>query len=170
MSPNADPVIVAIMTKLAQVMVDQIYPDNGFFFQVDKASIDAISLNDPSTSGQREDAVVMIEEEFDQIEGSNANTIAATATLAVHGHIRTAAFPELGPTLIAARFRQDITRVLRSVSKVTLSDVAGNALCRSFAVTDRREIKASDIAEGYAEVIVRVAIEYRDSSPPVPGI
>jgi hypothetical protein len=154
------------MTKLAQVIVDQVYPDNGFFNLVNSASIDQIQV---LTEGEQlEKVIVVIEEEFDEITESNSTTIAVTANLAVHGHINTANEPS--PKLAAARLRQDLTRLLKSVSKETLTDDAGKVLCRGIALTGRREILPSDIAEGYTEVIVRVAIDYRDSSPPVPGI
>jgi hypothetical protein len=167
-SPTSDPRIVLILSKMAQAFIDNLYPDNGFYTSLDNAYPEPVALNPPEVQVRAEHAVVMLEEEFDEINGANSTMFQATAVVAAHGYIRTST--AASPYTIAFRFREDITRMLRSIGAATLKDDAGKPLIRSIALTGRREIVPSDLAEGYLEVVVRVAVDYRDSSSPVPGI
>jgi hypothetical protein len=70
----------------------------------------------------------------------------------------------------AHRFAADMKRIAKSITPATFNDDAGGCLIGEWSISQKHEIVPSELGEGFLEVIVRVALDYRDFSPPVPGI
>lgn len=161
-SPTTQPIIVQILDNIADALASSINPANGFYTTVAGAGIEPLAFNEQDTYPR-----IVVQEESSDISDSNARSYQDSVVIAVHGFVRVDAQSSYRSAL---QLRADITRVLQGITKLTLSDANGNALTRGLALTGHREVVPSDVAQGFLEVIVRVACDYRNTSPPVSGI
>jgi hypothetical protein len=163
-SPSADPIILQILQKLAEASATTINNDNGFYTNIRKASIEPISLVD---EGEKDLFAIVFREETNDVTDTRRVMAQHEAVIAAHAFVLVDTADAYAN---AHRLRKDVERFLFSVTSITLSDANGKSLVRKIAFAGRTEIVPSEVAQGYLESVVRAAIEYRDTTPPVPGI
>lgn len=168
----SDPIILQVLLKLADACSNQINQDNGFFTNLSRASVEPISISD---EGEPELSTITFFEESSTITDSRLKNdgvrqirIVSRNTVIVAQGLLYAQAPDAWTS--AYRFRDDIERMLGSVTEKTLCDDNGRALLSTMELRGLSEIANSDVAQGYIEINVRLAVTYRDTKPPVPGI
>lgn len=170
-SPTIEPIILRIMRAYAAALV-QISPDNGFYNTVAGAGVEPLAFD----AGDSYPQIVV------QLESSNITDNKAAAgyqdsvVLAAHGFVQT---DSASSYATAMTLLDDMTRVTRSITRKTFAlgtppaagyENSNPSLVTKWDIQQHREIVASDIAQGFLEVIVRVACEYRDFSAPMSGV
>lgn len=161
-APVADPIIVQILDAVAGALA-KISQARGFYNDVAKAGIEPIALNAQSQYPQ-----IAVREAGDKVDDSNGKgAVARSATIEAYGVAKVGTTNAMRD---AHKLRNDMERVMRSISVTTFS-AAGVDAVNKWGVLDEAAIDDLDsIAEGYVAVTVKVPVEYRDFSPPVQGI
>jgi hypothetical protein len=161
-APTADPILLRILSALC-VPLRMITQANGFYYDVAGVDIEPEAFNNQDSY-----PLIVVEEESGEISDSSESGYQDEAIVAFHGFLKTSnaatAYAE------AHRFAADMKRIAKSITRTTFDDGAGGSLVRNWSINQKHEIVKSDLAEGFLEVIVRVSLDYRDFSPPVPGI
>jgi hypothetical protein len=169
-APTADPIILQVMTALC-VALGKISQANGFYNNVAGVGIEPLAFNGQDTFPQ-----IVVQEESGEISDSTPSGYQDSAVLAVHGFVPTTAATAYATAL---KLRDDITRVLRSITPTTFQQTNtaptgyvpnGKQLVAKWSVDEKREVIDSELAEGFLEVVVRASVDYRDFSPPFQGI
>lgn len=173
-SPDIDPRIVQIMDALCAKFL-LIKQDNAFYNDVAGAGIEPLSFNENDSYPQ-----IVVRLNLSDITDSNERGYQDDTILESHGFLPITAVSVNGYRS-ALKLLDDMTRLVRSITPETFKAVGdpppetgyvnpAKQLVTSWSVNQKREIVESEIAEGFLEVIVRVAVGYRDFSPPAPGI
>ncbi len=161
-APTVDPIILQILNAVC-VPLRGITQANGFYTDVAGVGIEPLAFNTQDPFPQ-----IVVHEESGQISDSNATGYQDDALIAIHGFLKTTsavtAYAE------AHRFSSDIKRIARSITAQTFRNAEGKSIVRTWSINEKHEIVPSELGEGFLEVIVRAACDYRDFSPPVPGI
>jgi hypothetical protein len=168
--PTDDPIILQIMTMVCTAL-GKISQANGFYNNVAGIGIEPLAFNQGDSYPQ-----IVVHEESGRISDSTPNGYQDSAVLAVHGFIPVDA---TNAYVTALKLRDDITRVVRSITPKTFQAGpppatgyinSGKQLVMTWTIDQQREVIDSEIAEGFLEVVVRAAVDYRDFSPPFSGI
>jgi len=161
-APTADPILLRILLALC-VPLRLITQANGFYNDVAGVDIEPFAFNDQDAF-----PVIVVEEESGEITETFEGGYQDRAVVAFHGFLKivnvAVAYVE------AHRFAADMKRIAKSITVKTFDDGNGGSLVGEWSISEKHEIVPSDLGEGFLEVIVRVALDYRDFSPPVPGI
>jgi len=169
-APAADPIILQILNAVCAAL-RVISQANNFYNNVAGVGIEPIAFDTNDSYPQ-----IVVQEESGEVTDQAPGGIQDASVIAAHGYVQIT--PGSGYAT-ALKLRDDITRVFRSITKETFKTANtspagyvnnGKQLVREWSVIQKREIVESDIAEGFLEVIVRAACDYRDFSPPVTGI
>ena len=161
-APTAEPTILQILLALCTALME-ITQDNGFYNDVAGAGVEPLSFNAQDSFPQ-----ITVREDSNKVTDSNGRgNVARDAVISVHGFVPIDAATAY---TTAYRFRDDIERVLRSVTQVTMADALGKPIVNTWSVLDESAIEPSELAEGFLEVVCGVSCSYRDFSPPFPGI
>lgn len=161
-APTVDPILLRILAALC-VPLRLITQANGFYNDVAGVGAEPFAFNEQDSYPQ-----IVVHEESGEISDSSESGYQDDVIIALHGYLKTSsastAYAE------AQRFSADIKRLAKSITAKTFDDGAGGSLVRNWSINQKHEIVESELSEGLLEVIVRVALDYRDFSPPVPGI
>lgn len=169
-APTDDPIILQIMNALCAAL-RKISQTNGFYNDVAGVGIEPLAFNKQDSYPQ-----IVVQEESGEIADSTPAGYQGGAVLAAIGFVPIT--PGSGYAT-ALKLRDDMTRVMRSITKETFKGPNtapvgyvpnGKQIVREWSIDEKREIVNSELAEGFLEVIVRAAVDYRDFSPPVSGI
>lgn len=170
-APTADPIIVQILNAIASALLNTITTDNGFYSDIAGAGIEPLAFNQQDTYPQ-----LVVHEQSSSISDSNEDGYQDSVVVEVHGFLESGSATAYAS---AFKLRDDITRVLRSITAETFKLGAAPAigylnanrsLVSKWSVNEQRSVVESELAAGFVEVIVRASFDYRDFSRPVPGI
>jgi hypothetical protein len=169
-SPTVEPIALRIMRAYAAVLA-QISPDNGFYNTVAGAGVEPLAFDAGDSYPQ-----IVVQLESSNITDNKAAAVQDSVVLAAHGFVQT---DSASSYATAMTLLDDMTRVTRSITRKTFAlgtppaagyENSNPSLVTKWDIEQHREIVASDIAQGFFEVIVRVACEYRDFSAPMSGV
>jgi|SRR6185369_7671297 len=161
-APTVDPILLRILTALC-VPLRLITQANGFYHDVANVGIEPFAFNAQDPFQQ-----IVVHEESGEIVDSTEDGFQDENVVAFHGYMKIASMASAYAE--AHRFAADMKRIAKSITRTTFDDGNGGSLVRSWSINQKHEIVPSELGEGFLEVIVRVALDYRDFSPPVPGI
>lgn len=170
-APAIDPIVLRIMRAYADIL-GQISQASGFYNNVAGSGVEPLTFDDGDSYPQ-----IVVELESSQISDSKAPaSYQDSIVIAARGFVpvQTGSGYATALTLL-----DDMTRVTRSITRKTfqLGDVPATgyensnpSLVSKWDIGQHREIVPSDVAQGFLEVIVRAACDYRDFSAPMPGV
>lgn len=169
-APTVEPIVLRIMRAYADKL-GQISRANGFYNDVAGSGVEPLAFDDGDSYPQ-----IVVELESSQISDSKESSYQDSVVLAARGFVpvQTGSGYATALTLL-----DDMTRITRSITRKTfqLGDApaagyenANPSLVTKWDIGQHREIVPSDVAQGFLEVIVRVACEYRDFSAPMSGV
>lgn len=161
-APTSDPILSRILTALC-VPLRLITQDNGFYNTVAAVDVEPLALNESDSFPQ-----ILVEDESGEITDSTESGFQDSVVIAMHGYLKIADTSTARRD--ARRLSADIKRIAKSITPTTFDNGAGGSLVRSWSINEKHEIVPSALGEGFLEVIVRASCDYRDFSPPVPGI
>lgn len=161
-APAADPILLRILTALC-VPLRLITQANGFYHDVANVGIEPFAFNAQDPYQQ-----IVVHEESGEIVDAVEDGFVDSVVVAFHGYMKIAAVETA--YVEAHRFAADMKRIAKSITPKTFDDGTGRSLVGEWSISQKHEIVPSELGEGFLEVIVRVSLDYRDFSPPVPGI
>lgn len=170
-APTVEPIVLRIMRAYAAALA-QISIDNGFYNDIAGAGVEPLAFDDGDAYPQ-----IVVQLETSAISDSKAPAAYQDSiVIAAHGFVQIDAASSYAT---AMKLLDDMTRVTRSITRKTfqLGDVPATgyensnpSLVSKWDIGQHREIVPSDVAQGFLEVIVRAACDYRDFSAPMPGV
>lgn len=170
-APTVEPIVLRIMRAYADKL-GQISQANGFYNDVAGSDVEPLTFDDGDIYPQ-----IVVQLEVSDISDSKAPAAYQdSVVLSAHGFVPVQTGSGYATAL---SLMDDMTRITRSITRKTfqLGDApaagyenANPSLVTKWDIGQHREIVPSDVAQGFLEVIVRVACEYRDFSAPMSGV
>lgn len=170
-SPSVDPIILRIMRAYAAALA-MINTGAGFYNDVADAGVEPLAFDQGDSYPQ-----IVVQIESSTLSDSKAPAAYQdSVVLSAHGFVPVDASSGYAT---AIKLLDDMTRVTRSITRNTFKlgtapdagyENSNPSLVSKWDIGQHREIVASDVAQGFLEVIVRVACDYRDFSAPMSGV
>lgn len=170
-APTVEPIVLRIMRAYASALA-LISTADGFYNDVAGAGIEPLAFGASDSYPQ-----IVVQLETSAISDSKAPAAYQDSiVIAAHGFVQIDAASSYAT---AMKLLDDMTRVTRSITRKTFQlgtapadgyENSNPSLVSKWDIGQHREIVPSDIAQGFLEVIVRVACDYRDFSAPMSGV
>jgi len=151
-APTADPKDMQIMQRMALVL-GAISQANGYYTDVKGAGIEPLAFDDGDQYPQ-----IVVHDEGSDISDTKSTGYQDDLTLAAVGYMPFVAGSAIATAL---RLRDDITQAIQRIKPADFRDAQDVQMVSTCALAGNREIKNSDQAENFVEVVVRCKFTYR---------